>query len=148
MACNICGTGQMTWTCTIEGITMNVCDSCVKYGTRPQKIVQEQPIKKASSPMKTQETTTVQVIVPDYAKRIQHAREQRGLKQADFAKLIAEKESVIHSLESGRMKPNLDLARKLERALRITLVEQIEDSTTTARQKTSEDTLTFGDLLR
>lgn len=149
MACNICGNPLANWTCTIEGITMSACDTCAKYGTNPKKIIQEPPKKKqAPAPTAAPEKTTIQVIIPNYAQLIKNAREKRGLKQADFAKLIAEKESVIHGLESGRIRPNIDLARKLERSLHITLVQQIEDSGNTTQHKSPDDTLTLGDLLR
>ena len=52
-----------------------------------------------------------------------------GLKQEDLAKEIAEKESVIHWLETGRHEPSLELARKLEKFLGIRLIDEAEEGT-------------------
>jgi putative transcription factor len=71
------------------------------------------------------------------------------LKQEELAKKIAEKESVIHKLESGSIIPAIPLARKLEKFLRIALVETIEvDSPETSDRRSSSDGLTLGDLIR
>jgi putative transcription factor len=90
----------------------------------------------------------VQLIVANYSKIIKSAREKTGLKQEELAKKIAEKESVIHKLESGIMKPDIPLARKLEKFLRITLVESVEVSDDVEEKRSSSEGLTLGDLIR
>ena len=68
------------------------------------------------------------MVVSDYSTVIRQARERMGLTQSDLAKMIGEKESIIRRLESGRMSPTLDLARKLEKALKVKLIERVEAS--------------------
>ena len=61
------------------------------------------------------EEEIIRLVVGDFATRVRKAREKLGLKQEDFAKKIKEKESIVHKLETGEFKPNLDLAKKLEK---------------------------------
>lgn len=129
---------------------MKLCDTCAKFGTIVTKIASPEPkkaVKTEPAPI-TRKGEFIQLIVPDFAQRIKNAREKRGMKQEEFAKSIAEKESVIHNLESGRIRPGIELARKLEKALQITLVEQVEDKKGTASTTSSDDTMTLGDLLK
>ncbi len=66
-----------------------------------------------------------------------------------MAKKLMEKESLLHNVESGHMKPNLELARKLEKFLKISIVEQIEleASSSTSEKKKGGSGLTIGDML-
>ena len=71
-----------------------------------------------------------------------------GLKQKELAKMLAEKESVIHKLESGNIEPSLNLARKLERQLRIKIIEQHElGKEDNHKYKSKRTVLTIGDLI-
>lgn len=62
----------------------------------------------------------------DFHRVIREAREKMGLSQEQLGLRIAEKTSVIKLLESGRLKPNIILARKLERFLKIQLFAPVE----------------------
>jgi putative transcription factor len=52
---------------------------------------------------------------------LQRARQAKGLTQADLAKLINEKGTVINEYESGKAIPNGQVIQKLNRALGVTL---------------------------
>ena len=54
---------------------------------------------------------------------IRNKRDELGLKQEDFAKMLNEKESIIHKLETGEFKPSLKLAKKLEKKFGLKLIE-------------------------
>jgi putative transcription factor len=58
---------------------------------------------------------------------IKEAREMRGMSQDELGRKINEKPSVISHLETGSMKPNDILARKLEHFLKIRLFVPIDD---------------------
>ena len=86
-------------------------------------------------------------IVEDYAKRIREARERLGWTQAVLASKIKESENTIKRIESGRLKPSLELARRLEKVLGIKLIERTaEEPLETGRG--DEDYFTVGDLIR
>ena len=90
----------------------------------------------------------VEVIVKDYSSRIKKAREKKELKQEDLAKQIAEKESVIHQLESSKLKPNFRLAKKLEVFLNINLIDSLNKNIEQKKDINFQDNaLTIGDII-
>jgi putative transcription factor len=58
----------------------------------------------------------------DYHKIIKQTREKLGLSQEALGRKINEKPSVIKLLESGKLKPDNVLARKLEHFLKVQLL--------------------------
>ncbi|MCF7865855.1 multiprotein bridging factor aMBF1 [Candidatus Woesearchaeota archaeon] len=136
MQCEICGKEQAEFLVELEGTQMNLGRNCSKMGKTIRKIRNEQAKNKtkiqqnpAFKPQNLSKEEPVEIIVKNYSELIKHAREQKGLKQEDFAKQLHEKESVLHSIESGHREPRIELARKLERMLGIKLVEQYEEKT-------------------
>jgi putative transcription factor len=63
-------------------------------------------------------------LVENYGGVVKGARERMNLKQEELAKKINEPESLVHRIESGHDRPNPDVARKLERALRVKLMAE------------------------
>jgi putative transcription factor len=63
----------------------------------------------------------------DYAKVIKAARELQGLSQEEIGRKINEKPSVIGHLETGSLKPDDALVRKLEHFLKIQLFVPVEE---------------------
>ncbi|MCA9477731.1 MAG: TIGR00270 family protein [Nanoarchaeota archaeon] len=112
----------------IEGTVMNVCKECIKYG---EQVSRPSSFKTRSSSFSRKDESEDQFIVKDFAARIKNGREKKNLKQADMAKQLNEKESLIHNIESGHLKPNFPLAKKLERFLGITLIESVSAVGTT-----------------
>ncbi len=166
--CDMCSSPESVYRIELEGSMLDVCENCAAYGRIVAKLKKDEPEnkkhkKKTAESMPStyaggpdqerapKESETVQVITQDYPGIIKKKREQRGLKQEQLAKKIAEKESVIHKLESGRMKPSIALARKLERFLRIKLVEEVELDPSESYHGESRDLskeLTFGDIIK
>ncbi|MBI4146103.1 TIGR00270 family protein [Candidatus Woesearchaeota archaeon] len=139
--CELCGKETQLMTAIVEGTKLNVCQNCGKYG---KVLATPRIAKKVETPAATQPSET---IVENYAKLIREAREKQGLTQEEFAKNLNEKESIIHKLENGTYTPPITLARKLEKMLKITLVEtEVELTTTSEKRKTG--TLTIGDLIQ
>jgi len=157
--CDMCSSKEKDYKIEVEGSILTVCEKCVGFGKAIGRIKQELPEKKKKKMAKAEEkaaearakkeTESMQLIVPDYASIISRARQRTGLKQEELAKKIAEKESIIHKLESGSMKPDIALARKLEKFLRIKLVETVEIGDSSSSNKSSSPgSLTIGDLIR
>mgnify|MGYP000215088744 CR=1 FL=1 len=164
--CEFCGqqiTGK-TYRVTIEGVTLVVCQQCyiklVKKGGAKQqaisyttlKIMPRAPsslglkprnIKIRKTPRRTAEFEYD--IVEDYASRIKKAREKLGWSTSILAQKIKEKETVIKRIESGKLKPTIELAKKLERILKITLLEPIVSEYIT--RLSPKENLTLGDIV-
>ena len=152
MQCELCGkTGQM-FLAEIEGSELIVCKECASFG-RIIKPVREEAKESAHEKAKAakkqlpanQEEITL-AIVDGYAKKIKQKRESLGLKQKELARILGEKESKIHKIESGHYEPPIWLARKIESKLGIKLIEKINEKSqgsTTANAQA----MTIGDLL-
>ena len=145
----MCGAKTKLFKTVIESTEMNVCRDCAKFGKvigeikekeKPKKI---EKIKKDTGP----DIEVLQVTVEDYAEKIKNAREKLGLKQKDLAKKLNEKASLIHKIETSSFEPNMNLARKLEKFLKIKLVEQHEEVHTEGTESKS-DIFTIGDFVK
>ncbi len=141
-ACEMCGAEKKLVTALIEGVELRVCKQCSSFG----QVVKKPVIKKTIVKKKKPEREVIQVIREDYPKIIREKREKLGLKQKEFAKFLTEKESLIHKIESGNYTPPLDLARKLERQLDISLVETKEIEPQNLKTKTQK--FTIGDMIK
>jgi len=92
--------------------------------------------------------TVVEEIVDDYAEKIREARERIGLTREVLAAMVGEKVSTIRRIESGKLAPTIQLARKLERVLKIKLVEAYEESEEYRYSEGEEEfELTLGDIV-
>ncbi len=145
--CEMCGKEGELVDSIVEGVMMNVCVNCSDYG----KVVPiNKPVidRKVEMKKETEEAGYVEVVVDNYASLIQKAREKKELKQEDLAKAIAEKESVIHQLESSKLKPNFKLAQKLEVFLGIKILEKAETNLSDKKDLNFKNSdLTIGDLI-
>lgn len=145
----MCGTTtEALYTAVIENVEMKVCRDCVKYGkviSAPREPVKT--IKRRPQPVREEEPETLKLVVEDYPSKLKSRREQLGMSQKDFAKHINEKESVVHSLERGSLKPSLELARKLEKKLGVRLIEEHTETRTPTSSSKSES-FTLGDFIK
>ena len=139
--CEMCGKDTELFRAIVEGSELTVCASCGKYGKMLQK-----PVMHAAKAAVQKAPEPSEVVVSDYAQRIRSAREKSGMTQKEFALKLNEKESIIHKLENGLFVPPIDLAKKLERLLRIKLVE-IEQEEKPEAAKKSSGPLTIGDII-
>ncbi len=162
--CELCGRPvyppSLCRTVVVEGVTLRVCPDCyrklVKQG-KAREVAVAKPItrrNKESSKKWTRTRISRRVleeeydIVEDYAERIRRARQRMGWSQAVLAQKVREKENVIKRIEAGRLKPSIELARRLERVLGITLLEPIVDETPIHPGRDDEDYYTVGDFVR
>lgn len=118
MNCEICGRRAANPVkIRLEGAVMSVCESCAKLGKR----VSAPPVfilgKKKEYELAKEE------IARNYASLVKNAREKKAWTQGQLAREVLEKEFIIHRIEQGRMAPTIELAKKLERALGIKLIE-------------------------
>ncbi len=149
----------------IEGAVMRICPSCYARYTvgRVSKTRQDDRARASTSMQKPQPRVgfTQQLkprrerieryeIVKDYSERIRRAREAMGLSTRDLANMIKESENIVKRIESGRLVPPIDLARRIENVLKIQLVvpsvdQEVEENK--ASKQVSTD-LTLGDIIQ
>lgn len=68
-----------------------------------------------------------EIIVENYGEIIRSARERMGWTRDVLAAMVGEKESTIRRIEAGQLEPTIDLARKLEKVLKVKLIEELTD---------------------
>jgi putative transcription factor len=124
MNCELCGQKPAVYHSEIEGTMMNVCVDCAKFGVTKKK-TNIQVIIKEKRP---EEKEPIFLFVQGYGSIVKKAREKLGLKQEEMAKRLNERESFLHQIESESLKPRIEIARKLERELKIKIIEELKDS--------------------
>ncbi|MCD6370165.1 MAG: TIGR00270 family protein [Thermoplasmata archaeon] len=159
MICELCGRNvPRLKKVIIEGVILNVCDECAKFGKEikgneipkdvkylPPEVVRERLERKRRKRKDYLEEE--EVLIDDYSRVIREARERMGLTQDELAKKILEKKTVISKIERGEMRPDEKLIKKLEKALNIKLKEKVSPLYRKEEEKKS-GALTLGDLIK
>ena len=125
MNCDMCGKEDRLFKTNVEGSILNLCKGCSKFG-KVISVVREEVKNTKKKPVEKTEIgeSHILAIVFDYGSKIRKKREERGLTQDDFAKEIKEKASLIHKIEVNHFEPPMSLAKKIEKFLHISLIEQ------------------------
>ena len=126
MICDMCGTQGKMYKAELEGAILSLCANCSKFG-KVLGAIDDREFERISRKKAEEKPELMEAIVDDYAERIRKKREELGLTQKELAVKLNEKESLIHQLESGRFNPSIGLAKKLQKALGIRLIEQHEE---------------------
>ena len=141
----MCGDDKNLSNVIIEGVMLTVCENCARYG-RVVKIDNFKQKHRKEIKIKIAPEITFE-IVNDYSSKIKNARERFGLKQDELALKISEKSSELHNLESGKLKPSFNLARKLEKFLNIKLIEEIKEEKS-PKINFKDNEITIADLIK
>lgn len=64
------------------------------------------------------------VIREGFSSIIKRTREKLGLTQEELGRKLGEKTSLISKLETGKLKPSIPLARKIEHILKVKIIEE------------------------
>ncbi len=146
----MCGKDTKVFKTKIEGTMMKVCRDCSKFG----KVIGEVKIsikdtvrQKVATIFAQEEEEIIEEIVPDYSAKLRKVRQKKKMDQRDFARFIAEKESVVSKLETGSLKPSLKLARKLQNRLGIKLIHISKEEKFELESGSGKD-FTLGDFIK
>ena len=160
MICEMCGKNvTFCKKVTIEGVHLEVCTECAKFGIEAKKSANEPEEKpksvisqrlefreRRSRPRDIYNGSEKEELVEDFAKRIREARERRGLTQKELAMKLNERVTVLSKVESGSMRPDEKLIGKLQKELGIVLKEKL--APIVAAKESAPSTLTLADLVR
>jgi len=123
LTCEVCGNpirGQPSRV-EIDGAMLMVCTSCAKLGTPvsgPTEVRRPAPVHLSAAEGMNPELE----VDPDYSTIVKGAREKLGLTQEQLGRMINVKPSVISHVETGKLKPDLALARTLMHQLKVNLL--------------------------
>jgi len=154
MQCEICGkVVARGLRVLVEGSSVVSCEACAGYGKvvgraegRPKKKPEEiiaQEKSRAREGFKIEEEWS---LIDDCGEVLRKAREQKGLKQDEIAKMINEPASLIHRIESGRIVPSPAVAKKISKKLGVRLYER-GGASEVAVPKQGKEELTLGDVI-
>jgi len=151
MNCEMCGSEtDKLIKIKVDGAILNVCPNCAKFGTPveekkfnkisenitvkfPEKkinvVTYKKPFKKViPKKVKNNNRNNNDIenleVVEDYASIIRNKREQLSLTQEDLAKKIFQRKNVLSNIERGELMPDIETAKKLEKALNVKLLEK------------------------
>ena len=139
--CDLCGKKTELINALVEGTMLSVCTNCSKFGN----VVQLNKTK-VNKQKVVEIDRYLDDISPDFAEKIKTAREKLNLKQEELALKVQEKLSVIQNLESGKIKPQILAARKLEKFLGIKLIETVHLPESN-KLNVKDRALTIGDII-
>ncbi|HVP24301.1 MAG TPA: multiprotein bridging factor aMBF1 [Conexivisphaerales archaeon] len=131
--CEICGSKIMgeSHRIVVDGAIMNVCGRCSRLGKPARETTPVAAAQRSPSEAVMQVYRRPAAMVPDdqlvlredYSAVLRKAREASGLTQEQLGMKLNEKSSVVGKLESGKLKPSVALAKKLEHLMKIRLFE-------------------------
>ena len=149
--CHVCG-GEAIADAFVEGVKVPLCRDCLRYGARPEYYSRE-TAKRFSAPAperkRERKPIVTRRVVDGYAKTISEARKARGWTRLQLAKKSGVAESEITAFEDERLHPDVKSAEKLEHALKIRLLKEIEEEPhfSLASRETSGEGVSLGDLV-
>jgi putative transcription factor len=165
MECEICGKpieGKPIRT-KIDGSVLEVCKECSKYGRvqrdtplerkfvsrnkkgNPQK---SRPQSKNQSVQRRRREEPMDELVEDYNVLIRKARESKGWTREELGAKMYEKVSVINRIESGKMEPDIKLAKKFEKTLGITIIEKYDEMDLESFKSSASGPNTLGSIVK
>ena len=151
MRCEICGKKivEKPIKTKIEGSIMLTCKDCSKFGkvqrepSKPKRPGAARGIKRQYKPVEP-----VNEVLENYNEIIRMAREKKGWSREELGEKIYEKASVVSRIESGKMVPDIKLAKKFERILNVKLIEKTNDVTQEDVGPSNVKGATIGDIAR
>lgn len=140
--CDICGREAYLLTALVEGTELDVCEECSIHG---KVLKRPKPIFKEDKKIKEERVVD---FVSGYGNLVKRARERLGLNQKEFAKRLNEKETIIQKIETEKIKPTIELAKKLERSVGIKIIEELKNNTIKKEKRKEISQFTFGDFIK
>ena len=170
ITCDLCGReieGEPV-VVEIEGAVLNLCQRCaaryvnvkgvrVISGSVRQavEVRQVRPVKAPSTPIQVKKPQRADVsvrqaerleLIENFGEAIREARTRLGISRDVLASMLGIKESTLRNIEEGRLMPDINLARKIEKVLGIRLLVEAEEADVDYVQGGSRE-LTLGDVV-
>jgi putative transcription factor len=155
--CEICGREIIgkKYEKIVEGVKMILCEKCASHGESyfqpiaSSKLTKPVRLKTIVKPKPSVNKEYLELeVIPDYYKIVKSAREKTGLTQEEFAKMLKEKLSVIQKIETGKIIPDINLAKRIEHLLKIKLLTPAQKEERNYKAAVKKPSLTLGDLAK
>lgn len=144
MLCELCGKSDARLQIIVEGSKLYACQKCAGLG----KVVgQVKSIVKVEKKLVVKEELPSETLTSDYGPKIKSAREKLGKTQEELGQLIGEKVSVVQKIETNKFEPSIELTKKMERVLKIRLIEKSDAVMIDIQKARHEESFTLGDFV-
>jgi putative transcription factor len=114
----------------VDGTVFKVCMACSRHG-KPY-VPAAVPVKKkrpAAPPVSSRITMADELVLdPEFPRLIREARMKKGLTHEQLGMQMSEKSNLLRRFETGALKPDELMAKKLERHLGIRLYVKAADA--------------------
>lgn len=165
MICEMCGKEvPVTKLMMVQGARLNLCPNCAKFGDEYKqansspgsagmpvsKSIIDERLQKRERRMQTRDiySTTTRELIDDYGAAVRVARESKGMDLEEFSKSIFERKGTIARIETNDLVPDDKLVAKLEKALGITLKEDVQSGGTIGKGNQRSDGMTLSNFIR
>mgnify|MGYP000856601133 FL=1 len=140
MICEMCGKDvPTTKPVFIERTKLNLCGACARFGDEqreskgaaqkgPSAQAIEERLQSRERRMQTRDIYSgkdSRHLIDDYGDTIRVARQKKGLSQEDFAASIGIKKGMLSKIEANDLIPEDKLVSRIEKALGISLMENV-----------------------
>lgn len=154
MECEICGKREAKFFVQVEGAKVLSCGGCARHGKILHALEEEEGREEAERKVEAGVPASLRIeeeVVDGYGKRIRDARQAkkieyeeideygknvkktRNMTIEELAKEVGEKASYVDKIEKEKMMPTIEVAKKIGRALGITLTEKAEQKIVQAK---------------
>ena len=160
MECEICGKSANLVIADISGSRLKVCQECSKFGNvvgevrapnlSPQRSLESQGRIVHKSRLEARldpgELDTEECLISGYGEKVRKERERRNFSMKDLAGRLNEKESVVKKIEHEEIRPTDKLIKKIEKALELSLRQEVKD--VIGKSTTGIEPMTLGDMIK
>ena len=146
--CEMCGSDvNSVVNIRVAGSIVRACSSCKSMG----KEVDGPSVGQSSHTFykKSRNNLGEESVVENYASILSSAISRKGLNTHQAARLTNIKESTLNKFLTSKLKPDVDIAKRLERFFEITLLERVSGgSVDSFINDDKSSNLTLGDMIR
>ncbi len=162
MECEVCGRQIFgrALNIVIDGAKLVACTDCAQFSISAPQIFRKEKaeVKKTTAsaprvrrqPARMDETSLIGddlELVENYGFLVRKAREKMSLTHDELSRKVGAKVSVLQKLETGKMVPDQDLAKRLERTLKIKLLQLASRISVEEKFTGKPSELTLGDVV-
>jgi len=162
MICEMCGAEvPITKPMLVEGTRLSLCPNCARFGDEYKganaspgspvvKTVIEDRLQRRERRMQTKDiySVTTRELIDDYGTVVRNAREAKGMDIDEFAKSIFERRGIIARIEANDLVPDDKMINKLEKALGITLKEEVQSGGQVGAGGKKSEGMTLSNFIR
>ncbi|MDY6788504.1 MAG: multiprotein bridging factor aMBF1 [Candidatus Nanohaloarchaea archaeon] len=127
MGCEMCGSNAELKRTKVEGAVLKLCSDCQDAGKVMSTSTSRNSSGSRSKGSKRKPKRQREHLVPDFGEKVKKERESKGWSIERLADIMNEKESVVHRVESGKLKPDKKLAGKFKKYLDVKLYTRSGD---------------------